>query len=65
MWTSYRIETKSKNEKSSPSHSPAIVESYAVWNKEKSKYEFSKEKFKADLEECYIGTALERSQKNF
>ena len=65
MWTSYRIETKSKMEESSSSHSPAVVESYAVWNKEKSSYEFSKGKFNADLEERYIETAIERSQKNF
>ena len=62
MWTSYRIETKAKNEeKSLSAQFPADVRGYAVWNEEKSKYEFSKDKYIADLEECYNQTAIERS----
>lgn len=62
MWTSYRIETRSKNENSWPSKSPATFESFADWNEEKSKYIFSKPKYNAYLEKCYIESAIERSK---
>ena len=62
MWTSYRIETKSKNENSWPSKSSATFESFADWNEEKSKYIFSKAKYNAYLEKCYIESGIERSK---
>ena len=64
MWTSYRIETKSKNEHSWPSKSPAF-ESFADWNEEKTKYIFSKAKYNANSEQCYIESGIERSHEIF
>ena len=65
MWTSYRIETKIKNDEKSLPSSPATVVGYYVWNQELSKYEISKEKYNADLEEGYIETSIDRSQNKF
>lgn len=65
MWTRYRIETKIKNDEKSLPSSPATVVGYYVWNQELSKYEISKEKYNADLEDGYIETSIDRSQNKF